>query len=169
MYNTRESEYYSYLHDHIHNVRRTWEEILSPIVLKIYPDWWSRTEQEIEDHDSSKYSEEEFDAYCNYFYPTVDCPKDEDAFDLAWLHHQKLNPHHWQYWVLIRDGGKTVALDMPISSVVSMLADWHSFSVKDPNSTAYNWYTKNKGNMRLSINTRTIVEKLLEYLKEPLR
>jgi hypothetical protein len=25
------------------------------------------------------------------------------AFDRAWLHHQKRNPHHWQYWLLVPD------------------------------------------------------------------
>lgn len=27
----------------------------------------------------------------------------KEAFDLAWLKHQKRNPHHWQYWLLIND------------------------------------------------------------------
>ena len=169
MYNTREPEYYNYLQEHVRNVHRAWEEMLFPVVVEKYPEQWKQISQDIAEHDASKYSEAEFDAYCNYFYPTEDCPKNEAAFDLAWNHHQKANPHHWQYYVLVQDNGHTKVLDMPISDIVCMLADWHSFSAKDRSSTAYNWYHKNKGNMNLSINTRIVVEDLIEYLKEPLR
>lgn len=27
----------------------------------------------------------------------------EQGFDRAWLHHQRANPHHWQYWLLMPD------------------------------------------------------------------
>jgi hypothetical protein len=29
--------------------------------------------------------------------------KVQEQFDIAWLHHQKRNSHHWQYWLLSPD------------------------------------------------------------------
>ena len=72
-------------------------------------------------HDMSKLLPSEFIPYARYFYGTW--YKNEDwhgdirnhipyertvdgvakAFDIAWLKHQKRNPHHWQYWLLVND------------------------------------------------------------------
>jgi hypothetical protein len=70
-------------------------------------------------HDISKLFPSEFIPYARYFYG--DYPerltvyekthhwslknKAQIAyeFDLAWLKHQKRNPHHWQYWLLVND------------------------------------------------------------------
>lgn len=168
-YNSRENEYYEYLRQHIGGVQRVWNEILSTVVAECYPEEWSACEEAIRNHDASKYEEAEFEPYCNYFYPTEDCPKDEVAFDRAWLHHQKVNPHHWQYWVLIRDGGELVPMDMPIPEIVNMCCDWHSFSAKNPKSTAAAWYDKNQDKMMLSENTTEVVTFLLQYLEDPLQ
>lgn len=73
-------------------------------------------------HDASKWSDEEFGAYANHFYGE----DDPAAFDVAWLHHQNLNAHHWQHWVAgYDDGGEHVALQMPFNYVLEMVADWH--------------------------------------------
>lgn len=167
-YNSREGEYFEYLNNHINGVVDSWTLFLAPVVKKLYPKDYLDAERSISHHDASKYSEEEFDAYCNYFYPTPICPADDTAFDLAWLHHQKSNPHHWQYWVLIRDEGDIVPMDMPVSEICNMLSDWHAFSRRDLSSTAYTWYMKNGSKMILSDNTRKIIDVLIEYLKEPL-
>ena len=34
----------------------------------------------------------------------------EHDFDVAWLHHQKRNKHHWQYWLLSPDKPKNYYL-----------------------------------------------------------
>lgn len=177
--NPRFEEYNQYLEEHINGVKRAWEEMLKPNIS----DWmvyhsnltveeieayiWEITAQ-ISKHDMSKYSDEEYNAYLNYFYPTENFEKNEQVFDIAWLFHQKRNSHHYQYYILIRDSGETVPIDMPLAVICEMLCDWHSFSAKDPESTAYNWYEKNKDNMLLSDNTVEIVESLLGFLKEPL-
>lgn len=74
-------------------------------------------------HDLSKLLPDEFIPYARYFYgPKVatnskvfDYERNEfvtkmeppaevkEAFDKAWNHHQKRNPHHWQYWLLSPD------------------------------------------------------------------
>lgn len=167
--NPRQDEYFQYLNEHISNVNRVWNEQLGPIIQKESPEAYYLASKEVSLHDTSKYDDEEFYAYCNHFYPTEDYPDDEEAFDVAWLRHQHLNPHHWQYWVLLKDSGGIVPQDIPLHHICNMLCDWGSFSAKDPDSTAYNWYHRNKNKMILSSTTRSIVEYLVEFLKEPLK
>lgn len=166
--NPREGEYLNYLADHIYNVRWSWERFLSPVVMESYPKEWVACNQAILEHDDSKYEYDEFNAYCDYFYPAENHPKDQNAFDRAWLLHQHRNPHHWQYWVLVRDEGELVPMDMPLQDIVSMVCDWHSFSAKNPDSTAAVWYENNKDKMILSDLTNEMVTFLLQYLTEPL-
>lgn len=79
-------------------------------------------------HDSSKFSPSEFVPYARYFYGNY--PNRDDihgdmrnilsdrytaegvkaAFDVAWLHHQRRNRHHWQYWLLQYDNGEAWAM-----------------------------------------------------------
>lgn len=72
-------------------------------------------------HDWSKFMPVEFLPYARYDFAVM---REDLAFDTAWLHHQKHNPHHWQYWVLIQDFKPTKALPMPTPFVREMVADW---------------------------------------------
>lgn len=172
-YEQRCEEYNEYLRNHIRGVKDTYNQILRPIILK---DFDSITEQrclkEVESHDQSKYSNDEYNAYLDNFYPAKENHKTTDdekaAYDLAWLIHQHRNPHHWQYWCLLRDERVYEAIDMPIEYIVAMLCDWHSFTRRDPDNTAYNWYKTNKDKFVFSKNTEKLVKKYIEYLKEPL-
>jgi Family of unknown function (DUF5662) len=47
-------------------------------------------------HDLSKFSFAEVFAYGRQFFGDKGDP---DGFARAWLHHQNLNPHHWEYWL----------------------------------------------------------------------
>ena len=173
-HNPRSIEYDKYLNTHISGVIRSWDEILEPALIYNLDD----NDMTVEDfavvrniisrHDSSKFSPDEYDAYCNYFYPSDGFEKDEAEFNRAWLLHQKRNPHHWQYWILIRDQGETEPIDMPIEYICEMLCDWHSFTLRDPKSTAYKWWIDNKDNMVLSENTINHIESMISYMKTPL-
>ena len=167
--NPRQGEYYQYLIDHIGGVQKSWEQFLKPVIMKSCPEELEACERAIASHDASKYEDDEFNAYCNYFYPCEGFEKDQNAFDLAWLIHQHRNPHHWQHWVLMRDSGEKQPLDMPIPEIVNMVADWHSFSKKDPKSTAAAWYEKNKSKMLHTKFTTEWVTFFLQYLTEPLK
>ncbi len=50
-------------------------------------------------HDWTKFLPSEWSPYVEYFYGDGG----KGAFDVAWNHHQKRNPHHWQYWLLRED------------------------------------------------------------------
>ena len=123
----------------------------------------------VRSHDRSKYEKDEWIPYRDYFYgdDRVSTPVN-DKFDFAWNLHQKRNPHHWQYWVLIKDSGEVIAQDIPIEYVLEMLCDWHSFSVKDKLSTAKVWYEENKEKMILSDKTRSLIDTLLVYFSDPI-
>lgn len=50
---------------------------------------------QLEEHDLSKYSIEEFPYYAQQFHGDKNNP---DGFAGAWLHHLHANPHHPEYW-----------------------------------------------------------------------
>ena len=61
--NPRQNEYFEYLDQHIGGVRDSWKLFLAPVFAEYFPDYYSEAQRAIELHDSSKYDEEEFDAY----------------------------------------------------------------------------------------------------------
>lgn len=72
-------------------------------------------------HDWSKFLPGEWFAYVNFFHGPHATARDETGyydpvnhqdsdFKLAWLHHQKSNKHHWQYWLLQYDRGESWAV-----------------------------------------------------------
>lgn len=77
-------------------------------------------------HDWTKFTPMEAPHYGRQFFGDKTQPL---KFSYAWLHHQKTNPHHWEYWIPItghnRGGsGDLEPLPMPEWAVREMLADW---------------------------------------------
>ena len=107
----------------------------------------------IAEHDESKFSEEEFEAYAQYFYGT----KDNDfEFNEAWKHHYLNNPHHPEYWL---------GEDMPYIYILEMICDWGSFSIdkgdlKELSDFYYN-KAENDPEKNLSDATKEIIHDLL--------
>lgn len=175
----RDAMYNEYLDNHIGGVKRSYQEILRPYIMSsktLTLELMNELDRQIDSHDQSKYSEEEWEPYLDHFYPTntTEYTKDDDqnskAYDLAWLHHQKNNSHHWQYWILVKDspkdGNKYVPIEMDTFAVYEMLCDWSSFQYTRPGSTANQWYKDNKDNMILHDNTRELIEEVLKDLPE---
>lgn len=177
------NEYNVYLKDHCDNVSVAFHWIMAVIPLKdilsILPDVvFDTLKEDIENHDMSKYSLDEYDAYDNYFYGEQTSEVLEQ-FNYAWLHHIHNNPHHWQHWVLIQDKGgfnkdpdKIIALDMPDNDILHMICDWWSFSWKNywesdnPKDLkkVFNWYDAKLNTIILSENTRHKVDAFLWLL-----
>lgn len=82
-------------------------------------------------HDLSKFGLSEIFAYGRQFFGDKGDP---DGFSHAWLHHQNINPHHWEYWIMrsghnrgnkAADGEhESFAIPMPETYVREMIADW---------------------------------------------
>ena len=97
----KREEYMAYIDEHINNVKKAFK-LFSSIDWRNNPEIQEAIKEtivEIESHDSSKYSEEEFEYYRMHFYPINDEEKEmsEEMFDKAWEHHYLNNPHHWNY------------------------------------------------------------------------
>lgn len=170
-------EYDDYLTNHKDNVKKAYS-----ILALTNPDRFSKINDilpELSDvsagaiifeHDTSKYSMEEYKPYVDYFVTYKDGKKPkavEDAFNYAWLHHIHSNPHHWQHWVLINDEDGIEALEMPDNYILEMICDWWSFSLKkDAPSEILEWYERAKREMMLAPKTKEKVEAILDIIKE---
>lgn len=118
-------------------------------------------------HDMSKLRPSEFFPYARYFYGRGQNKTGyyDDAFNFAWLLHQKRNEHHWQWWILSLDDGGEKILPMSCRAIDEMICDWKGAGRaitgnKDPGECR-KWYLANKRNMRLHPVTRLIVEIIL--------
>src|SRR5690242_1427767 len=97
-------------------------------------------------HDWSKFLPCEWIPYANYFFGKRK-QMFASRFRAAWLHHQHLNPHHWQHWILRSDNGTSELIEIPESFVREMVADWcgagraitGKWDIRD-------WYEKNSMN-----------------------
>lgn len=159
-------QYDEYLKTHIENVSKAYKWL----VEHFGKDYDVKLTHKVIDHDKSKYTSEEYDAYDKYFYGRK-TSEVNDTFNRAWLHHIHNNPHHWQYWVLLEDdpdiNNNFICLEMPIEYVFEMIADWWSFSWKSNNLyEIFDWYEDHKNTMKLNSKTRRIVEDILERIRE---
>lgn len=166
--NSPDSQYRDYLEKHRKGVLQTYYDVILPILVidKVDDETLDEIEELILNHDASKDDPVEFDAYRNYFYDKDNNPRSSEEFSLAWNHHQKCNPHHWQYWCLVNDvdDPQVQPLDIPFKYVIEMLCDWQSAGAHYGN-TAYDWYEKQKDKMILSDNTKKIIEKYITNLR----
>jgi hypothetical protein len=132
-------------------------------------------------HDWSKFLPSEFIPYAQYFYGEDLKLKESyqtftfygieenvpfgyfarDRFNVAWLYHQRRNPHHWQYWYLIQDSDPNFAIPMPEKYVREMVADWAGAGRAITGKWEVSaWYEKNKEKILLHPETRSLVENL---------
>jgi hypothetical protein len=114
-------------------------------------------------HDWSKFTYLEWTAYRDFFYSEESSYK-RKRFTLAWNSHQKRNPHHWQYWVIINDDGNINYIEMPDNFIREMVADWKGagLALGKPDTKA--WYEEHKERILMHVNTRVKVEQLLGEL-----
>ncbi len=135
----------------------------------------------VANHDASKYSPEEYEAYDDYFYAEKRTPEIEEAFNYAWLHHIHNNPHHWQHWILKEDDSlayddsmKVTCLVIPDNYILEMIADWWSFSWRnylashdrDDLYEVFNWYDNHIDKIMMHSNSKKKVETVLELIRD---
>lgn len=166
---TMKTQYDKYLENHIHNVLLGFEWITQNLPELISDYDIDSLKSLIFQHDASKYTSEEYNAYAEYFYGKTKTPEILEAFDLAWLHHQHANSHHWQHWLLHEDEGGTKPLPMPYEYIIEMVMDWWSFSWKANDLyEIFNWYEENKSKILLHPETLNKVNHILELMKKRL-
>ena len=177
-------EYDIYLNEHIENVQRglAWMRDNLKVNGLIDEEAMPIAFDHSLFHDSSKTSSEEYPAYDAYFYGGNRSYKVCQDFDYAWLHHQKLNPHHWQYWILIKDepddkdedpfdtelhkpGPTLKPLLIPLEYIYEMIADWWTFSWKSGNLfEIFAWYNTNSPYMLMHEASKAVVNGILKEM-----
>ena len=91
-------KYLDYIEEHLTNVAKAFSELSDACDGK--EPWvgddctWYGLRSEIELHDLSKFSKEEFVQYRNEFYPVANSDKEDGSFSAAWENHKAKNRHH---------------------------------------------------------------------------
>ena len=144
--------------------------------VKQFADWLKRNlpelfeqpglddfDEVIQEHDDSKYTEEEFEPYAQKFYKQDEHGKPLEyipGWDEAWKHHWMNNPHHPEYWL---------GEDMPYIYILEMLCDWGSFGVAKGNFHElidfYYSQARDDEEKNLSDNTKEIIEEILTKIE----
>lgn len=127
-------------------------------------------------HDLSKFKPSEFIPYAKFFYEENGEKKTKQdktgyykptdtgnkAFDIAWLHHQNRNPHHWQYWIVPQKDHTFKTEEIPEKYILEMIADWKGASiVQGFGKDVKPWYKENKDKMILHPRSREIIESII--------
>ena len=114
----------------------------------------------IKEHDESKFSDEEFEAYAQHFYGDK---KNDFEYEEAWKHHWMNNEHHPEYWL---------GEDMPLIYILEMLCDWGSFGIENNDfGELISYYydnAKDDEDKMLSDNTKIIIEEILDKIESVL-
>lgn len=166
-------KYNEYIIEHRQNVAKAFNWLVENLP-ELFTD--SKFESDCEwlccfEHDQSKFDDEEYEAYDAYFYGGNRSYEVVQDFRYAWLYHIHRNQHHWQYWVLINDDPNEgdIILDMPYNYIIEMICDWWAFSWNSGNlNEIFDWYEEHKDYMKLSDNTRKMVENILSKIKKKL-
>lgn len=174
--NKKQQEYVDYIKKHILRVQKSFLKCFVPLLDKQmisekisdeeFKDAIKKVAISIEDHDASKFGDEEFDGYREKYYPTA-TEKSDPEFEIrtkekaenAWIHHYKSNWHHPKYW---KNDDETIN-DMSLEAIIEMICDWKSFSIDDEKSDIREWYEKEAFDEKaaMSDHTREIVEEIL--------
>ena len=154
----KEIQYKCYIEEHRTNVMKAFIEMtdceeLNYIFMDEYI-YWSLMSR-IENHDMSKYSKEEFDAYRKNFFPINQKENNKEAFEKAWEHHWKTNDHHWQN----RQDNKGLGLNSYIA-VLENVCDWLAMGYKF-NDRPYQYYEKHKNEIKLNEEDRAFLEHII--------
>ena len=159
-------EYRDYILEHINNVKKAFKNYGELLCNELELNLQDMMNQ-IEEHDESKWSAEEFDLYRRKYFPEPGEKEISDnKFNVAWLHHIHCNPHHPEYWIYYdADKNNVTIYDMPDKYVAEMLCDWIAMSYKF-NNKVYDWYVKEGKDKVFADSTRYKVEYLLNKIKE---
>lgn len=172
-YEIQKEEYKKYVDTHISNVQKCFGFYGKALCEKLKIDY-SRLADVVRDHDQSKYSEEEFEGYRSWFYPTDDEEKEKNTeggylksrFDAAWLHHLRNNSHHPEFWINMNGETGYECNTMDNYSIAEMMLDWAGMGITK-GDTAYEYFYKSVATKPFNKETVLIVESIIDIFKDP--
>ena len=138
LYIAKTREYLDYLEEHINNIDKAYHEVATACddLREVSDDSvYFELNEEVRNHDVSKFSKEEFTQYRAKFFPIVSEGITENDFDTALEHHKDHNPHHWE-----KVNGYT--------DVFHMVVDWTAMGYKF-GDTAQQYYELNSEDINL--------------------
>ena len=139
-------EYEEYIKEHIQNVRNSYNDRKSKIqlVLGLSEGDMQELENRIKNHDNSKWSNDEFDAYRRHFHSVSDKEKkdSEEDFKKAWKHHYMVNDHHPEYWK---------NTNIPNIAIAELICDWEAMGRKF-GGNPLEYFEKNKTKLKAKMN-----------------
>lgn len=147
--------YCDYLEEHFNNIAKAFDEVYSACKqLNFFIDDYNfhTLYREVELHDISKFSAEEFTQYREKFFPINNQQVDVTDFNKAWEHHYTNNTHHWE--------SATTQLD-----VVHMVIDWTAMSYKF-GGTAQSYYEANLHKIKLQPDLIDFMYTIFNKLKD---
>lgn len=151
------NSYCDYLERHIKNINSSWNIIKDRLknINVISDDFlYFYIEDQIKEHDLSKFSQEEFIPYVEWFFSpygkkydvwddggegTLIHKKIKDNFIIASTHHIENNYHHWENW----SNNKEYFPNQTSCDIITMVADWMAMGIEF-NDTAEQYYLNNR-------------------------
>lgn len=119
-------------------------------------------------HDLTKFSRAEFGPYKRRYASgragKTDHTDDNTEWHVAWGHHWKRNPHHWEHWLRfvwdpMKKELRPEPIEMPHTYVMEMIADWKGAGRAYSGTWDISmWYFKNAERMVLHPATRVVIE-----------
>lgn len=162
------AEYLEYIKDHYNKVQQAWKDVQAACEDNsfVWDDFrWMMLEQEIQNHDLSKLSAEEFVPYRDKFFSAaVDNYDDEMvefAFDKAWEHHKENNDHHWENWT------KTLPCNPYYHEMccMHMIIDWIAMADARGNPID-KFYNENKDKIKIPAWAHELVQDVLKCVTD---
>lgn len=149
----------AYLDEHRANVKKAYLSIRQTLPLHFNIDLNS-LDKNIEEHDKSKYSEEEFSQNAEYYYGKKN-EQTIQAYNKASYNHKHTNKHHPEFWI---NKGK---IDfMPDEAIIEMVCDWESFSYFEGHISAEEFFEKYGEQFHFNATIKNKINTLLEIIKQ---
>ena len=174
--NRKELEYFNYINTHRYNVKYAFIKYGDILVKSFLDDFnggytllYSILENRVSNHDNSKTSSSEYDAYRMRFHPIEEekdfATDDNPNFAAAWKHHYTNNDHHPEYYYIYEDDKPVDVKEMPIDAIIEMALDWVAMGMNNGNSKAYDYYKKVEHDFMMHPESRKKFEKCLNIIK----
>ena len=166
-------KYYDYINNHIKNVQEAYDKH-SDAFKAVFPDVYNNRQimqlyMNLQNHDMSKYSEEEFNSYLARFFPVNGSDPNSDKvkkdFKIAWFHHVHYNPHHPNHWALVDSRDEIYVINMPDIYIIEMLCDWMAMSKYYNSRTIDYWNSESGQKLPMSKYTKSKVNEFIDYMQ----
>ena len=154
--------YFKYVMEHKNNILKAYDEMLKCKDLE-----WIMQDPLIQvrllirahNHDDSKLSKEEFNAYRKHYFPIDIEEFNANAADYqkAWDHHKTHNDHHWQARINWKDEDFNINTEL---ACLENIMDWLAVGYKF-NDRPYEYYEQNKDKIILPKKQREFIEKCI--------